>query len=117
LVGFSFFLLGLLVDDIQHLSLDSFLFEGKSILVPDEVRSFCIIAVSLHAALEQVDDISIIRVLSECKAPAVVHELLEFIGTVLAEIFNLDFFLLLFDVSILLGFRFSWKALPGECSF
>ena len=42
----------LLLDDIDHLSLDGFLLEHQSVLVPDEVRGASVELVSLHAAFE-----------------------------------------------------------------
>ena len=58
---------------------------------------------SFHASLEQTDNITIIRVLSETEAFAVVHELLKFLRLVSAEFVNCYLLLLLFDVGILLS--------------
>ena len=58
---------------------------------------------SLHAALEQSDDVTIVWILSERQASAVVHELFEFFGLISAKLFNFGLFLLFLDVSILFG--------------
>ena len=56
---------------------------------------------SFHASLKQTDNITIVRVLSETEAFAVVHELLKFLRLVSAELVNCNLLLLLFDVGIL----------------
>ena len=56
----------LLVDDVEHLSLDSLLLENKPILIPNEVGLLGVVSVSLHAAFEQADDIPVVWVLGEC---------------------------------------------------
>jgi len=98
------FLCGLLVDNVQHLLLDCFFLEYEPIFVPDKIRGFRVISMSLHAALEQRDDVAIVRILSESKPSAVVHELFELLWMVLAKLLNFDFFLLLLDVGIFLSF-------------
>ena len=42
----------LLIDNVKHLPLDSLLLQYQSILVPNKVGIFSVIAVSLHAAFE-----------------------------------------------------------------
>jgi len=85
------------------LPLDSLLLKHKSVLVPDEVWLLGVESVSLHAAFKQPYDISVIWVLGETEASAVVHELLELLWLVLAEFFNCNFLLLFLDGSILLS--------------
>ena len=111
-----FFLLWLLVNHVQHLSFDCFLFHGQSILVPQEICVFSVKSVPLHAAFEQTDDIGIIRILSKCKASTIVHKFLEFFWSIFTEFIDLDLFLLLLNISILFSFRSSWKALPWKRS-
>ena len=55
----------LLLDDAHHLSLDGLLLESEAVLVPDEVRRARIELVSLHAALEQANNVAVVGVLSE----------------------------------------------------
>lgn len=78
------FLGGLLLDDIEHLALDRFFFENKAVLIPDEIGGARVELVTLHAALEQADDVTVVRVLGEAEATAVVHELLELFRLVAA---------------------------------
>ena len=42
----------LLIDNVEHLPLDGLLLQDQSILVPDKVWIFSVVAVSLHAAFE-----------------------------------------------------------------
>ena len=103
-----------LLDNVEHLSLDGLLLEYKAVLVPDEVRAARVELVSLHAAFEQADDVPVVRVLSEAQAAAVVHELLELLWLVLAQLLNASLLLLLLDVGVLLSLGSSGKALPRE---
>jgi len=102
------------LDDLEHLLLDEFFFEHQSIFVPHEVRLLWVDIVFLHAALEQSDDVAIVWVLGEAETSAVVHEFLEFFWLILAELLDLDLFLLFLDVGVLLSLRPSWEALPWE---
>ena len=108
--------LGGLVEDPKHLLLDSFFLEDQSVFVPDEVWLLGIDTVSLHAALEQVNDVGVVGVLGERQASAVVHVLLELLGLVSAEFLDGDLLLLLLDVGVLLLLGSSRKALPGKLS-
>lgn len=103
-----------LLDDLEHLLLDKLLFQHEPIFVPDEVGLLGVDMVFLHAALEESDDVAIVRVLGEAEASAVVHELLEFLGLVLAKLLDLDLLLLFLDVGVLLGLGSTWKSLPWE---
>ena len=91
----------LFVDDIQHLSLNGFFLEHQSVFVPDEVWTLGVEAVSLHATLEQSDDVTIVGVLCETKASAIVHELLELLWLIFAQVLDCRFFLFLFDIRVL----------------
>jgi len=62
---------------LEHVLLESFLLEEESVFVPDKVWSFWIKVVSLHAALEQPNHVSVVRFFSEAEFAAVVHVLLE----------------------------------------
>ena len=68
------------------MSLDGLLLQHESILVPNEVGVLRVVAVLLHAALEQADDVPVVRVLREAQASAVVHEFSEFFWLVLAQL-------------------------------
>ena len=86
-ISFDFFFLGgFLVDDTHHLSLDGFLLQDKSVLVPNEVRRLLVMSVLIHAALEQLDDVPVVRVLGETQTSAIVHELSEFLWLVFTEL-------------------------------
>ena len=80
--------------------LDCLLLQHQPVLVPDEIRLLGVESVALHAALEQVDDVRVVGVLSERQAAAVVHELLELVGLVSAELVDGDLLLLLLNVRI-----------------
>ena len=103
-----------LLDDLEHLLFNQLLLQHKPIFVPDEVGLFGVDTVFLHAAFEESDDVAVVGVLGEAEASAVVHELLEFLGLVLAELLDLHLLLLFLDVGVLLGLRSSWKSLPWE---
>jgi hypothetical protein len=117
--GSIFVVLGswLLLDDVEHLPLDGLLLEHKAVLVPDEVGVLGVEGVTLHAAFEKTDDVGIIRVLGEAQATAVMHELLEFLGLIPAELFDGGLLLLLFDVGILLSLGSTGETLPWERTF
>ena len=104
----------LLFDDFHHLLLDLLLLQHQSVLVPDEVGSLQVESVSLHARLEQPDDVRIVGVLSEGEASAVVHKLSEFLRLVFAQFLDGDFLLLLLDVIVLLLLGSSWQSLPRK---
>jgi hypothetical protein len=110
------FFLGLLLDDFHHLLFDLLFFEDESVFIPDEVGSFEVESVSLHAALEKADDVGVIWVLSETECSAVVHEFSELFRLVLAQFFHGHFFLLFFDVGIFLLLGSAWKSLPWKRS-
>lgn len=86
-ISFDFFFLGgFLVDDTHHLSLDGFLLQDQSVLVPNEVRRLLVMSVLIHAALEQLDDVPVVWVLGETQTSAIVHELSEFLWLVFTEL-------------------------------
>ena len=114
-ISFASVLLGrLLVDDAHHLSLDGLLLQHESILVPNEVGVLRVVAVLLHAALEEVDNVAVVGVLREAQASAVVHEFSEFFRLVLAQLVDRGLFLLLLDSGVLLGLRSARQTLPRE---
>ena len=71
---------------------------------------------ALHAALEQREDVAIVRVGREGQSTAVVHEFLELGRLVQAELINGDLLLFALDVIIFFVFRASWQALPRQRS-
>ena len=107
----------LFVNNIHHLPLDGLFLEHQSVLVPDEVWGLRINFMPLHAVLEQVNDETIVWVLSETQISAVIHELLELLRLVFAEVFDGNLLFLLLDVGILLSLGSAWEALPWERSF
>ena len=102
-IKYSFLCWGFL-DNLEHLLLDEFFFENQSIFVPHEVRLFRVDVIFLHAAFKKPDDVTIIWVLREAETSAVVHEFLELLWLVLAQLLNLDLLLLFLDIGILLSF-------------
>ena len=105
---------GFLVDDADHLALDGLFLEDEAVLVPYEVGRLLVKVILLHAALEQLDDVVVVGVLSEAQASAVVHELAELVWLVLAQLVNRSLLFLLLDRGVLLGLGSSWQALPWE---
>ena len=93
----------LLRDDLHHLGFDRFLLKSQSVLVPNELRGLWINAILFHAPLEQTDDVTIVGILCKTEAFTVMHELLELIWLVSAELIDCDLLLLLFNVGILLS--------------
>jgi hypothetical protein len=81
--------------------LDLLLFNGQSVLVPDEIGVLEVKAVLLHASLKQADDVVIIGILGEAQTPAVLHEVKELLWLVLAQLLKCDLFLLLLDGRVL----------------
>ena len=102
------------MDNLEHLLLDEFFFEHQPVFVPDEVRLLRVDILLLHASFEEPDDVTIIRVLSEAETSAVVHEFLELLRLVFAQLLDLDLLLLLLDVGVLLSLGSTWEALPWE---
>ena len=101
-------------DDFHKVLLEGLLLEDKAILVPDEIGHLGVPAVLLHAALEETEDVLVVRVLSELKLAAIVHELAEFLGVALAQLVNGDLELLLLDVVVLFVLGTAWEALPRQ---
>ena len=71
---------------------------------------------SLHAPLEEADDVAVVWILCEAQAAAVVHELLEFLWLVFAELVDRGLLLLLLNIGILFGFGSAGQALPWQRS-
>ena len=94
--------------------LDLLFLQYEAVLVPDEVGCLQVEAMAFHARLEQADDVRVVRVLSEGKTSAIVHEFSELLRLILAKFFNSDLLLLFLDVSVLLLLRSSRKALPWQ---
>jgi len=105
----------LLLNNVHHLLLDSFLFEHKSILVPDEIRS-CVKPIPFHALFEQANEVSVIGILSKAQASAVMHEFFEFVRHILAQLINGRLLLLLFNLGVFFLLRSAGKTLPWKCT-
>ena len=105
-----------LVDDAHHRLFERLPFEEKAILVPDKVWCAQLKVVALHAALEQREDVAIVRVGREGQSTAVVHEFLELGRLVQAELIDGHLLLFALDVIIFFVFRASWQALPRQRS-
>lgn len=103
-----------LLDNFHHLLLDLLLFQSKSILVPNEIWLLWIDVILGHAAFKQTDDVSIVWILGEWQASAIMHEFLELIWLIFAKLFDLNLLLLFLNVGILFSLWSSWKALPWE---
>jgi hypothetical protein len=73
--------------------------------------------ISLQCVLEKADDVSIVWILGETQSTAVVHELLELIGLVFAELFDGDLLLLFLDGGVFLLLGAARKTLPWKRSF
>lgn len=114
---FFIFITRILIDNLHHLLLDCLLFEQQPIFVPDEIWRLVIKTFVLQAALEQSDNVAVIRVLSEAESAAIVHELPNLIGLLLTKIIDGRFLLFLFDIRVLLSLRAPGEALPGKRSF
>ena len=110
----GFFLGRFLVDDADHLALDGLFLENEAVLVPYEVGCLRVTVVLEHAVLEQLDDVIVVGVLSEAQSSAVVHELAELIGLVLAQLIDWGFLFLFLDGCVLLGLGSAWQALPWQ---
>jgi len=100
--------------DSHHLLFELLTLSEKTILVPAEVRYSEAKVVSLHALLEQGENVAVIWVLGERQSTAIFHELLELSRLVLAELCEGHLLLLSFDCGVLLVFGASRKALPRK---
>ena len=107
-------LLSWLFYDSHHLLFELLTLSEKTIFVPAEVRDGKAELVTLHAGLEQGENVAVIWVLGERQSAAVVHELFEFFRLVQTEVVKSHLLLLSLDCSVLLVFGASRKALPGE---
>ena len=67
-----------------------------------------------HAILKQLNNETVVWILCEAQISAVIHELLELIRLVFAEVINRNLLFLLLDVSILLCLRSTREALPWK---
>lgn len=103
-----------LADDTHHVLLEGLLLEEEAVLVPNEVRRLNVEVVTLHAALEQIEDVAVVGVGSETQAAAVLHELFEFSWLVHAELVYGHFLLFSPDVIIFLVLRAPRQTLPWQ---
>jgi hypothetical protein len=56
--------------------------------------------VSFHASFKQINDVAIVRVLSEAEATTIMHEFFELVWLVLAKLFNCNFLLFLLNIGV-----------------
>ena len=104
----------LLGEECEHLLLHLGLLDLEAVLVPDEVRVRRVEVVPSQACLEQLDDVPVVRVLGEAEASAVVHELLEFVWLISAELLNAYLLLLFLNISVFFLLRSTGKSLPWK---
>jgi len=95
---------GRLLQCAQHVLFQSLLFQDQAILVPNEVWGLQIEAISLHTRVEQVQNVSVIRVIREAEPAAVAHKLLEFLWLILTELLDRHFLLFALNIVVLLVF-------------
>ena len=105
---------GLLLNNLEHLLLDLLLFYSQPILLPNKFWLFGAETISLHAALEETNDVTIVGILGEAEASAVVHELLEFVWLISAELLNGYLLLLFLNISVFFLLRSTSKSLPWK---
>lgn len=106
----------LFVDDVHHLSLNCFLFEDKPIFVPNEIWIFCVKSMPLQTAFKKTDDVTVVWVLREWEASAVMHEFFEFFWLILAQVLNCGFLLFLFNGCIFFSLWSAGQSLPWKGS-
>ena len=106
----------LLLDNFEHLCFDLLFFYGQSIFLPYKVWFRGAETIFLHASLEQADDVAVVRVLGEAETSAIVHEFLELVRLIQAELVNTYLLLLFLDVCVFFLLGFTWKSLPWQCS-
>ena len=70
-----------------------------------------------QTVFKQSDALLVVGLLFELKGSAVLHELFEFVGVSLGQVFQRRFNLLLLDGRILLILRPTWQSLPWKISF
>jgi len=70
-----------------------------------------------HAPFEKPNDVTVVGILGEAEASAIMHKFFELFRLVFAKVFDFHLLLLLFNISIFLGLRSSRKTLPWEGSF
>ena len=88
----------------------------QAVFVPNEIRNAVVKVVAVATCFEQVDDVVVVRLLSELKATAVFHELLVLRRVVQAKFVKGHLLLLTFDGIIFLVLRASWETLPRQRS-
>ena len=103
-----------LLEHLHHGFLQSLSLEQKAVLVPDKVWLSKIERVTLHTSLKQADNVAVVRLSFEGQTSAVVHEFLELVRVVQAELVKGHFLLLALDGVVLLLLGAAWKTLPRE---
>lgn len=69
---------------------------------------------SVHAALKEAENSSVVGLLFELKLPAVLHKFAELARVTPAKLFKGSFNLLLFNVGVLFILRATRESLPGQ---
>jgi hypothetical protein len=111
---FFFARLGFHLDDIEYTVLQCFFVLQQSILLPGVVSDLGVESMASHAFFKKANDVFVVRVLFKLQTPAVLHEVLEFLGKTLAELLQSSFHFLLLNGIVLLIFGPAWQTLPGE---
>jgi hypothetical protein len=88
LLFFLLFSNGRFLQSAHHILFKCFLLKHESVLVPDEVWGLQVEAIALHATIEETQDVAVVRVSSEGKRSAILHEFFELYGLVETELFN-----------------------------
>jgi len=119
LVGVSWFFIVVnrLLECPQHVLLQGLLLENQTVLVPGKIWGLQVETVTLHARVEQVEDVPVVGVVREAQLSAVAHELLELLGLVLAEFLNGHLLLFSLNVVVLFVLGSSRESLPWERAF
>ena len=103
-----------LLQRTKHVLLQGLLLQHKAVFVPDEVWRLNVELVSLHASLEQVENVAVVGVSREAERPAVLHVLFKLVWLVEAQFVDGDLLLLPLNIVIFLILAAAWQSLPWE---
>lgn len=107
-------LLSWLLNCPHNVLFQSLLLQNQTVLVPNEVWRLGVEVVALHAAIKQVQDVSVVWVVREFKTSAVLHELFELNWLVQAQLVDGHLLLFSLDVVVFLVLAAAWKSLPWQ---
>jgi len=105
-----------LLQGAQHVLFQGLLFEHEAVFIPDKVWGLNVELIALHAHLEQVQNVSVVRVGSEAQRSAVLHVLLELVGLIQAQLVNCNLLLLSLDIVIFFILAAARETLPRKGS-